>query len=88
MADQILSSKNLANHNQQMMGMNPISHRDINGSNPLAEVRQSKKRGAGASSDLVGKNRGPRTDVRQYDMKPPMYDLSPSPQRNPGGFIG
>lgn len=54
----------------------------------------SKKRGAGASSDLVAKNRGnrgganPLTDVRSYDMKPPVYDLSPSPQRNPGGFIG
>lgn len=71
MGEPVLSQKNLMNHNQQMMAaMNPISQRDINPNpNPLGDVRQSKKRGAGASSDLVGKNRGnrgsnPLTDVR------------------------
>ncbi len=58
----------------------------------LGDVRPGKKRGAGASSDMVTKQRrgaNPLTDIRQFEaMKPPMYDLSPSPQRNPGGFIG
>ena len=74
--------------------MNPRSQRDMN---PNAgqlggDMRSNKKRGAGASSDMVAKQRRgghPLTDVRNFDpIKPPMYDLSPSPQRNPGGFIG
>jgi hypothetical protein len=40
MGDPVLSQKNLANHNQKMMAMNPISQRDINPNpNPLADVR-------------------------------------------------
>ena len=60
------------------MGMNPITHRDIN--QPLGDLRPSKKRGGAGSTDLVAKNhRGPNggrggsnvplTDVRQYEMK-------------------
>ena len=64
--------------------MNPRSQRDMNNNaGPLVDGRTNKKRGAGASSDMVAKQRrgaNPLTDVRNYEaMKAPMYDLSPSP---------